>query len=279
VQPGTNVIPPEKKQEMTNPQPPGKPVEPPAPEGAKPQAASPTVAPQKPAPAQPAPAQAAPAQAAPAGPPSVTGKVLFNGDPPQPDQIDMSAVKECANQHPDGAFTEAVVVNENKGLKNVLVRVTAGLPEDKTFPPPPPAKLDQKGCQYHPHVLGLMVGQQLLISNSDNFLHNVHSMAQENPAFNFGQPNVDPGRPVDPMKAAETFKVKCDVHPWMGAYVVVTNNPFFAVSGDDGSFTLSGLPPGTYTLTTWHETLGQKTAEVKVEAGKPATVEFTYEPP
>ena len=253
VQPGTTAVPPEKKQEMQQP------VKPPAP----------TVATEKP----PAPA---PGPAVPGAPPSVTGKVTFSGEAPPPDQIDMSSVKECAQQHPDGAFTESLVVSENNAIKNVMVRVSAGLAEG-SYPVPPPAKLDQKGCQYVPHVTGVMTGQPLLISNSDPFLHNVNGQAQQNPAFNFGQPNIDPGRKIDPMKVPEVFRVKCDVHPWMSAYVHVMDHPFFAVTGDDGTFTLAGLPPGTYTLTAWHETLGEKTAEVKVEAGRPATTEFTFE--
>jgi cytochrome c551/c552 len=277
VQPGTNVVPPEQRQQMQNPV---RPDTTPAPaEGAKPQAA---VKPPEPAPApasvpvqKPAPAPAA--QAAPAGAPSVTGKVSFNGEAPEPQAIDMAAVKECAAQHPDGAFQESVVVNDNKTLKNVVVWVTAGLPEGGSYPAPPAAKLDQKGCQYHPHVIAVMKDQPLLISNSDPFLHNVHSLAQQNPAFNFGQPNVDPGKQVDPMKAPEVFKIKCDVHPWMSAFVHVLEHPFFSVTGDDGTFTLRGLPPGTYTLTAWHETLGTKTAEVKVEAGKAGTVDFAFD--
>lgn len=267
VQPGTNVVPPEQKQQMQNP------VRP-APTDAKPQAApapAPSVPTEKPTPAP------SPAQAAPAGAPSVTGKIVFNGEPPEPEQIDMAAVRECAAHHPDGAFAETVVVNDNKTLKNVVVWVTAGLPEGANYPPPPPATLDQKGCQYHPHVIAVMKDQPLIISNSDPFLHNVHSLAQQNPAFNFGQPNIDPGKKVDPLKAAEIFKVKCDVHPWMAAFVHVIEHPFFSITGDEGAFTLRGLPPGTYTLTAWHETLGTKTAEVKVEDGKPGTVDFTFD--
>jgi hypothetical protein len=211
---------------------------------------------------------------------SITGKVVFKGEAPEPEQIDMSGVKECSAQHPDGAFAEKLVVNGNGTLKNVLVRVSAGLPEGQKFPlPANAAKLDQKGCQYYPHVVGVMIDQPMLITNSDTFLHNVHALSNENPAFNFGQPTQDrQGRKVDPMKAPEVFKVKCDVHPWMGAFVHVLDHPFFSVTGDDGTFTITGLPAGTYTLTAWHESLGeQQHADVKVEDGKPAAVEFSFE--
>jgi hypothetical protein len=159
----------------------------------------------------------------------------------------------------------------------VVVYVSDGLPAGQTFnPPAEPAVLDRKGCMYVPHVLPVMVGQKILVKNDDTFLHNVHALSTVNPAFNFGQPNKDPGKPIEPLKAAETFRVKCDVHPWMSAWVVGLEHPFFAASGEDGNFSIAGLPPGEYTLTAWHEQLGTKEATVKVEAGKPAEVKFEF---
>ena len=220
----------------------------------------------------------APAANKPGGPVSVKGKVTFTGEPPEPAQLDLAAVAECHEQHPDGMFDESLVVNENGTLRNVLVRVTGGLPEGQAYPAPSdPVVLDQKGCQYVPHVIAMMPGQPLIVKNSDAFLHNVHSLAQQNPAFNFGQPTKDPGKAIDTIKVVESFRVKCDVHPWMSAFVHVLDNPFFAITGADGSFELRGLPPGQYTLTAWHEQLGEKTLDVSVEEGKPATAEIAFE--
>ncbi|WP_428937232.1 carboxypeptidase regulatory-like domain-containing protein [Fontivita pretiosa] len=199
----------------------------------------------------------------------VTGKVKLEGKAPEPKEIDMSGVKECAAQHADPVYEETIVAGENGELANVVVAVKA---EEAAAlggeVPKEPAVLDQKGCQYIPHVLAMMVGQELVVRNDDPFLHNVHSLAQINPAFNFGQPNKDPGKKVDPPKAPENIKVKCDVHPWMSAWIIVHDHPFFAVSGEDGSFTIKGLPDGEYTLTAWHEKLGTQETRVTVKDGK-----------
>jgi hypothetical protein len=204
----------------------------------------------------------------------ITGTVSFEGEAPEPAQIDMQAVKECAAQHPDGAYDESIMVTDGK-LANVVVSVKAdGLAGEA---PSQAAVLDQKGCQYAPHVIAVMVGQPLLVKNSDPFLHNVHSLAIDNPAFNFGQPNKDPGRKVEPMKVVERFKIKCDVHPWMGAHVSVFDHPFFAVSKEDGTFTIPGnLPDGEVTLVAWHEKFGEKEIKVNVAGGKAEGADFSF---
>jgi hypothetical protein len=200
----------------------------------------------------------------------ITGKVKLDGQAPEPKQIDMGGVPECAKLHADPVFEETVFADENGNLANVVVSIKTDDPSALGGDvPKEPAVLDQKGCTYVPHVLAVMVGQEIVIKNSDPFLHNVHSLAQTNPAFNFGQPNVDPGKKVDPMKVAENIKVKCDVHPWMGMYLIVREHPFFAVSKEDGSFTIPGeLPDGEYTLEAWHESLGTQEAKVNVSGGK-----------
>ena len=209
---------------------------------------------------------------------SVTGTVRFTGGVPAPSTIDMSAGKECARHHPAGAVDESLVVTRGR-LANVVVSVRPaggrGLPASPA--PAAPALLDQKNCRYAPHVLAMRVGQPIVVSNSDPLLHNVHALTLDNPAFNFGQPTIDPGRHLGPMKAAEVFKVKCDFHPWMLAYVHVFDHPFFAVTGEDGAFAIpAGLPDGKYTLAAWHEKLGEREAAVEVIRGKAEGADFLF---
>src|SRR5687768_13280266 len=144
----------------------------------------------------------------------ITGKVVLDGEAPAGEAIDMSAVAQCAEQHADAVVSETYVVGDEGALANVVVSIT---PPDggelKGDVPAKPAVLDQKGCQYTPHVLAMMTGQKILVTNSDPFLHNVHGFPEENPEFNKAQPNIDKkGLAVGPMKAVERFVVKCDVH-------------------------------------------------------------------
>jgi len=203
----------------------------------------------------------------------VTGKVTLDGKAPEAQPIDMSGVKDCAAKHTDPVNEQTVVSDGKGGLANVIVSIKkdegAELPGEA---PKEAAVLDQKGCMYEPHVLALMTGQEFKVKNDDEFLHNVHSLAATNPAFNFAQPNKDDGKAVDPMKAPEYFRVKCDVHPWMSAYIGVFDHPYFAVTKEDGSFTLpKGLKDGEYTVQFWHEKYASDTPveeKVTVKDGK-----------
>lgn len=207
---------------------------------------------------------------------TLTGKVLFEGQAPEADLITADADPNCALLHPDGITPDDVIVNDNGTLKNVFVYVKEGL-EDQTFEAPKtPVQFDQHGCMYTPKVFGIMVGQTLEITNSDDTLHNVHSLAEVNKAFNLGMP-------LKGMKIKKTFdkpevmiKIKCDVHPWMGAYCGVLTHPFHSVTGDDGSFTIADLPAGTYTLEAWHEKYGTQTQEVTVADGDASELTFQF---
>jgi plastocyanin len=208
----------------------------------------------------------------------VTGKVTLLGDPPEMQVIDMSAVKECAALHPDPVTEETVIVGDKGELKNVVVSLKKD--DDKDMPGEPsktPVVLDQQACMYEPHVVAMMVGQPLIIKNSDPFLHNVDSTAT-NPEnkFNVGMPTANKGIKIDPQpKVPEIFRVKCDVHPWMSAWIAVFDHPYFSVTGDDGTFDIKGLPDGTYTLQAWHEKYGTQDKKITVKDGK-AVVDFQY---
>jgi hypothetical protein len=136
--------------------------------------------------------------------------------------------------------------------------------------------LDQDGCVYKPHVMGIMVGQPYRILNSDGILHNVHTLPKINPTFNRGQPATVEEMTTTFSKPEAMFQVKCDVHPWMSAYVGVFTHPFFSVTGTDGRFTISGLPAGTYEITAWHERLGEQTASIAVDDDDTTTRDFTF---
>ena len=208
---------------------------------------------------------------------AVTGQVNFTGTAPEPEEINMNADPSCAMLHEDEVYTQDVMVNENGTLQNVFVYVKEGL-EGQTFETPEEAVVfDQQGCQYHPHVFGVQVNQPIEIKNSDATLHNVHAMPEEQKEFNLGMP-------IQGMKLKKKFsepevmvKFKCDVHPWMNAYAGVLPHPFYSVTGEEGSFELKDLPPGTYTVEAWHEKYGTQTQEVTVAEGQDAAVNFTFQ--
>ena len=213
------------------------------------------------------PVPAAPASSGPVesnGSATIFGRVLFKGTPPPSRTIIMTADAFCATAHPTGAPTQTVLVNSNGTLQNVFVYVKQGLP-NRSYPPPRTAiSLDQKGCMYTPHVLGVQVGQTLEVRNSDDTLHNINAAAVANMPFNTGQP-------IAGMVYRHIFKTRevmikviCNVHPWMVAYVGVLDHPFFGVTGTDGTFLLSPLPAGTYTIEAWHEKYGKLSQTVTV---------------
>ena len=207
---------------------------------------------------------------------TVTGRIRFTGTKPAMQRIDMSEEAKCAAKHTTPQMTESVVVNANGTLANVFVYVKSGLPAGYTAPAATGAvTLDQNGCHYLPHVFGVMVGQTLAIKNSDGVLHNIKAKATKNRPFNVSQPNnMTTNRTFT---AAEVMvSLECNVHGWMNAFVGVTSNPFFSVSGTDGTFSLKGLPPGTYTIEAWHEKYGVQTATVTVAGTETKTSDFTF---
>jgi len=207
---------------------------------------------------------------------TVSGKVRFTGAKPVMAKIDMSDESVCKAKYTATPTEEAVVVNANGTLANVFVYVKSGLPAGYSAPAPAEdVVLDQNGCRYHPHVLGIRVGQKLAIKNSDGILHNIKAVGKANRPFNVSQPTS--------MTTERTFAapevmvpLECNVHGWMHAYLGVMTHPFFAVTGTDGSFSLKGLPPGTYTIEAWHEKYGTQVATVTVTAGGAKVQNFTF---
>jgi hypothetical protein len=216
-----------------------------------------------------------PTQPAATGAGTISGVINFSGTAPEAEPIFMDAEAICAELYPDGAFTETVVANSNGRLQNVFVYVKEGLPDQEWPVSSEGVLLDQSGCRYHPHVLGIQAGQTLIIRNSDGILHNIHPMPVVNRPFNLGQP-VE----MDSEKTFATpevmIPVECDVHDWMLGYIGVLSHPFFAVSGSDGSFSISGLPAGDYVVEAWHELYGTQTISVSVAEGGTEQIEFTY---
>jgi hypothetical protein len=212
---------------------------------------------------------------------SITGTVAFTGATPAIKPISMDADPVCASTNPN-ARAEDAVVNDGK-LQNVFVYVKDGKTTDGksitgyTFDPPAPdATLDQHGCQYHPHVMGMMTTMNFKVTNSDQTTHNVHPSPKSNTEWNQSQSSSAPPI-IKQFSRPEIIPVKCNQHPWMKAYVAVQRNPFFGVSGADGKFEIKGLPPGTYTIVAWHEKFGEKTQTVTIAAKESKTQDFSYD--
>lgn len=202
---------------------------------------------------------------------SVTGKIVYDDRVPPPGKgplkaIAMDADPVCAKKHDAPVPTGMLVLGDGNALGNVFVQVK-NPPGGDHQTPSEPVVIDQKGCIYVPRVAGVMVGQPLQFKNSDGILHNVHGLPKSNREFNIGMPPTLTEKNVTLNKPEPAFKVKCDVHPWMNSFVAVMTHPYFAVTGADGRFELGDLPAGTYTIEAWHEKLGVRTAEVKVDGG------------
>jgi hypothetical protein len=207
---------------------------------------------------------------------TITGKVTFDGTKPVAKTIDMSAVPACMNAHKTPAKSEETVVNDNGTLKNVFVWVKSGLPTDKTWQvPSTPVAITQIGCMYSPHVIGAMAGQNLDIKNADPTNHNIHPLPQVNAEWNESQPPGSPDKMQSFPRQEVLIPVKCNIHPWMRAYIGVVNHPFFAVTGDDGTYSIKGLPPGTYTIEIVHEKYGTTDQDITVGAKDSKTLDFT----
>ncbi|MBO0798768.1 MAG: hypothetical protein J2P31_08080 [Blastocatellia bacterium] len=207
---------------------------------------------------------------------SLSGKVLFDGKKPQPKKIDMDEDPLCAKQHPNAVFDENIIVNGNGTLSNVFVYIKHGLEDKKFEPPSEPVVIDQKGCWFSPRVLGVQVGQNIKVTNSDPLTHNIHPLAQINREWNQSQP---PGATPMTRRFAQPevmIRVKCNIHSWMHAWIGSVAHPYFAVTGEDGSFQLRNVPPGTYTVEAWQEELGKQEQQITLEPSGKGELVFKF---
>ena len=221
-----------------------------------------------------------PAASAPAATPidpatvaTVSGTVKFDGPAPKAAKIDMSQDPGCKGMN------EAETIVDNGGdLQNVFVYVKDGL-GNRTFDvPKDPVVLDQQGCKYHPHVLGVMTGQTVQIKNDDPTTHNIHPTPKDNREWNESQPPSSPAIEKNFAREEIMLPVKCNQHPWMKMYINVVKSPFFAVTGKDGKYEIKGLPPGDYTIAFVHEKLGEQDQKVTVAPKDTKTVDQSFKP-
>jgi plastocyanin len=211
---------------------------------------------------------------------TITGTVTFDGKAPALRPLSMDADPTCAKKHSAPVANEMLALGSGNTMGNIMVWVSKGLPAGKTYPAPKtPVVLDQQGCLYKPHVMGIMVGQTYRILNSDGVLHNIHTLPKVNASFNKGMPPTLKEATTVFAKPEEVFHIKCDVHPWMSAYVAVFTHPFYSVTSTDGKFSISGLDAGTYEITAWHEKLGTQTASITVGASDTKTQNFKFAVP
>lgn len=220
-----------------------------------------------------APKPPAPAPAAATG--SIKGTVIFEGEAPDRKQLVRDSDPYC---HRTPKLSEDVIVDKGK-LRDVLVRIKNGT-GGKHAAPAQPVVLDQRECMYRPRVVGMIAGQKIVARNSDGTFHNVHGTLNGKLLWNKPQAAEAPDLSLEAAaQPGDVVEIVCDVHPWMRAYAVVQDHPYFAVTGDDGAFAIAGLRPGRYQLEAWHPTLGVRTATVTIgKGGKPATVTFTFAP-
>jgi hypothetical protein len=207
---------------------------------------------------------------------AVHGTIYFKGKKTAPKVIDMSNEPACVEAHHGKAYDESLVVNRSGELANAFVYIKSGL-EGKLFEvPATPVTIDQSGCWFRPRILGIQTGQIFKVINSDPVTHNIHPMAQINREWNHSQGAGDPAIARKFLKPEIMIPVKCNIHSWMHAYIGVLDHPYFAVSGEDGSFEIKNLPPGVYTIAVWQEKLGTEEQQVTVSTLGRAEVNFTF---
>jgi len=221
------------------------------------------------------PAVAVEKTAEPAGFGTVTGTVNLTGKAPEAAELPRKSDPVCAAKP---MKANDVIVGTGGALKDVLVRIAPGTVKGKFSPPPATVQVKQQDCMYVPRVQGAVAGQTVEVENGDKTMHNVHTYKGQETILNQGQPAGSPPIKKDSIASeAAVLKFKCDVHPWMAGFLVVTDHPFFNVTGAEGTFKLDKVPAGKYTIEAWHSKYGLKTAQITVEPNKSAEAKFAYD--
>lgn len=218
--------------------------------------------------------EAAPAMSAASG---LAGKITITGDVPAATVISTEGDPNCAAGHDGDVLSEKYVVSADGGLANAFVYIKN--PPEGDYPAPAePVSLDQVGCVYTPRVVGVQIGQELKVINSDPTTHNVRASARKNKPVNYGQPAGSKPRTKKFKKQELAIKLKCDIHPWMTGFIFAMDTPYFAVSDASGAFSISGLPAGEYEVVAWHESFkkGDQKGTVTVDANGNGSIDFNF---
>jgi len=199
---------------------------------------------------------------------SIEGRVVFEGKKPAPKpDISITNEEQTKGCHDHGEMflkDNTLMIGDKGGIANVVMTIKAKGFDRKV--PTDAIVIDQKGCRFDPHVVVVPQDAKVKFENSDGTTHNVHTFPKKNKPEN---KNVSGGSSMEQvLDQSETILIKCDIHPWMKGYVVVTDATHYAVSDAEGNFKIAGLPPGDYVVNYWHEELGKgKSDKVTVNAG------------
>jgi len=207
---------------------------------------------------------------------TIVGEVKYAGDPPAPEKIDVT--KDANICGADPKVSPTLVVGANKGIKDVVASLPSIQKGKALGKPEKPPVLDQKSCEYHPYAQIIPVNTTVEITNSDDVLHNIKTSGGSKTSFNMAQPKFKRKLTYD-FKNPEIVQVECNVHGWMNAIIVVEDNPYDALTDANGSFKITDVPPGKYTVKVWHSKLGEQTKEVTVGPKEEVTVAFDMKAP
>lgn len=204
---------------------------------------------------------------------SIHGRVVFQGEAPR--RVKLMLVKDTDVCGHDDQYDERLIVSNDQGIKNAVVYLTGVKGGKPLSSLGSEFILDQRGCRYRPHVLLVPVNTPLEVLNDDGILHNLHTFCKKNRPCNISQPKFRKKMEVT-FKYPEFIKVRCDIHGWMSGWIIAVDQPYYCITDSDGNFSLTGIPPGTYTLNCWQEKLGEQTNQVTIAAESTVSSTFVF---